>query len=419
MKLPHSLYEWYEPQMDDITKFITNLDDDGDYGYIIQCDLEYPEHLHEKHNDFPLAPEKIEVSYENLSQYSKDALLETGNRSKNYKSEKLMATFFKRVDYVTHLKNLKLYLELGMRLLKISKILRFHQTPFLKPYIDMCSQKRQLSPNKFEKDLWKKLANSVFGKTLQDSSKYVEVKLHLKEETFQKAVNKPDFKNLTILQETMCVTTHGIKRVVFDKPYAVGFSILELSKWYMFYFYYNVLLERIPYQNVDLLMTDTDSFCIKIKNFSLEKISDYMDFSNYPKEHPLFDCSSQAVPGFFKNELPRKKCVAFCGVRSKCYALKLEGEGCEEKKVCKGLGKTAINNRLRFEDYTDSLAEKKSIKHYFTTISSKKQEVRTVVQNKTAFSHFDSKRYIFSCGIHSRPYKPYGLSDNKCRKCNM
>lgn len=417
MKLPCAAYEWYNPKIPkrDVTRFITNLDADGSHGYIIECDLTYPEELHEMHNDFPLAPEQVEVTYANLSKYAKTALKETGTFSTTYKSSKLMSTFFKRKNYIVHLKNLQLYIELGMKLTKIHRILRFEQSAFLKPYIDMCSEKRQLSPNKFEKDLWKKLANSVFGKTLQDPSKYKTVKLHLNEKSFQKAANSPTYKSTTILHEDMVLTSHDIAEPKFDKPFAVGFSILELSKWYMFYFYYNVLLERVPYQNVNLLMTDTDSFCLQIKNFSLSAIADYMDFSNYPKDHNLHDTSCQATPGFFKNELPIKKCEAFCGVRSKCYALKLEGE---EKKVCKGLGRPAIQNRLQFSDYTSSLSEKKAIRHYFTTISSKKQQVRTVVQNKTAFSHFDSKRYIFDCGIHSRPYKPYGGSETICRKCN-
>ncbi len=103
------------------------------------------------------------------------------------------------------------------------------------------------------------------------------------------------------------------------------------------------------------------------------------------------------------------KCVEFIGLRSKCYALKLQEENGSfiEKKVCKGLGRVAIKNRLKFDEYKKCLFDGDEIRHNFTGILSQKQRLYTVVRNKKALSRFDSKRWIFKCGIHSLPFNSF------------
>jgi len=107
MKLPISNFEWMNE--DDIEKFDIHAQDlDGDTGYFIECDLHYPKKLHKKHANLPLAPEVLEINYENLSPYAKNALLEADGQ-KRYKDVKLTATFHDRENYVVHGKNLQLY----------------------------------------------------------------------------------------------------------------------------------------------------------------------------------------------------------------------------------------------------------------------------------------------------------------------
>ena len=135
-----------------------------------------------------------------------------------------------------------------------------------------------------------------------------------------------------------------------------------------------------------------------------------MDYSNYPKTHPLYDNTRANELNFFLNELKGvTKCVEFIGLRSKCYALKLQEENGSfiEKKVCKGLGRVAIKNRLKFDEYKKCLFDGDEIRHNFTGILSQKQRLYTVVRNKKALSRFDSKRWIFKCGIHSLPFNSF------------
>ena len=136
-----------------------NYDDRGDTGYLLSVNLSYPQELHAMHKHFPLAPHTVEINFKDMSPYAKKAHLNAGGKS-NFKSQKLIASCLPRNDYILNINNLKLYLQLGLKLEKINKILQFKQEPFLKPYIEMCTKKRQEAPNKFKKNLFKLMANS-------------------------------------------------------------------------------------------------------------------------------------------------------------------------------------------------------------------------------------------------------------------
>ena len=149
----------------------------------------------------------------------------------------------------------------------------------------------------------------------------------------------------------------------------------------------------------------------------------YIDFSNYPPTHPLFSIENKNKLGMFKNEFcGTKKCTEFIGLRAKCYCFNLEDITTGEistKKTCKGLGRVAIKNRLRFNQYKKCLFEGKIKRHDFATIRSTKHKLATIRQRKKALSHFDCKRFLFSCGIHSLAYGHYKIEKyyNSCPFC--
>lgn len=155
--LPSGQFRWLEEN--EIEEFdIQKVNLEGELGFMVECDLSYPKTLHDVHQNLPLAPEVLEVNYESLSPYAKKALIESDGR-KNYKDTKLMATFQMRKNYVTHFKNLKLYLDLGMKLKKIHRILSFKQDKIIAPYIKRCTLARQKATNKFQGDQFKKLVS--------------------------------------------------------------------------------------------------------------------------------------------------------------------------------------------------------------------------------------------------------------------
>jgi hypothetical protein len=226
MKLPLRDFQWLTE--DEVKNFdINTVNLDGETGYIIECDLHYPKKLHNKHANLPLAPEVLQINFENLSPYAKKSLLESDNKIK-YSDVKLTATFNDRLDYVVHGKNLKLYLDLGLKLIKIKRVLKFTQDTFIATYIAKCTEARQNSSTKFESNQFKKLANCVYGKTMQNVRDYMVVKLHTTKKSALNAIAKHTYKSHSILAENLVQTNHFTPTVMHDSPMAIGVSILEL-----------------------------------------------------------------------------------------------------------------------------------------------------------------------------------------------
>lgn len=181
----------------------------------------------------------------------------------------------------------------------------------------------------------------------------------------------------------------------------------------MFEAWYKKITKAPGRLKFELGMTDTDSFLFKVNNRQvlLDHCHDILDFSNYPEDHQLFDTKNKARLGFFKDELCGKfSCEEFIGLRSKCYAMKLKELNTSkfsEKKVCKGVGRTAIKNRLNFDHYKQCLFQSTILRRSFHSIRSTKHDLKTVLINKKALSYVDTKRWLFNCGIHSVPYGSY------------
>ena len=377
--------------------------------------------MFKKHSNFPLAPETLKINYSHLSPYSKKAIADLDKKS-TYSDKKLIGTFFPRKNYIIHFKNLKLYMNLGLKLTKIHRCIMFQQTSFIKPFIEKCTYFRQQAKTKFEQDQFKKVANCVYGKTIQNQRNYVSVKLHTNVKSYKRAVSHPSFKHFTIIGENLVQTTHTPTEIIHDKPIYAGFTILELSKHFMFDFYYNKLTNNLPC-TIELGMSDTDSLLFKVNNYNLFKshVHSFMDYSNYPTNHPLFSNQNKSKLGFFKDELAGKYfCTEFVGLKSKCYSMKLhdtfQSNPPTDKKVCKGLGRLAIKNRLKFSHYKKCLFDNIPKRLDFHVIASRKHKITTNRVNKKALTHFDSKRFILKCGIHSEPYGS-DLIKYKCKKC--
>ena len=159
--LPTGGFRWMtQKQTDKID--LAKYKEDSKKGLIMEVDLEYPEELHNLHNDYPLGPEKVKVTEDMLSEYCK-------NIAKKYGISiglvhKLIPTLNKKEKYVIHHRNLQLYNDLGLKITKVHRVLEFNQSPWLKQYIDFNTEKRKNAKNAFEKDFFKLMNNSVLGR---------------------------------------------------------------------------------------------------------------------------------------------------------------------------------------------------------------------------------------------------------------
>ena len=163
--------------------------------------MEYPEELHDLHNDYPLAAEKVKVTEDMLSDYCQEIAekfsIKTGM------VHKLIPTLATKEKYVLHYRNLQLYLSLGLKVTKVHRVLKFNQSPWLKKYIDFNTQMRAKAKNSFEKDFFKLMNNSVFGKTMENLRKREDIKLVIDKEKLLNLTSKPSFISSKIFNEDL------------------------------------------------------------------------------------------------------------------------------------------------------------------------------------------------------------------------
>ena len=148
---------------------VNSFSEKSPMGYILNVALEYPDKLHVLRNDYPLAPEKLAIPYEMLSDFCKKIADEYGIKVGDVM--KLIPNLGNKTNYVLHYRNLQLYLSLGMKLTKIHKVLKFKQSEWMRKYIDFNTEKRTNAVNSFEKDFFKLMISSVFVKTMENLRK--------------------------------------------------------------------------------------------------------------------------------------------------------------------------------------------------------------------------------------------------------
>ena len=210
----------YDP--DQPTKFISYLDANNLYGWamckplptdcfrfmskeelknwksqpcILEVDLKYPEHLNDLHNDYPLAPERVKVN----------------------DIEKLIPNLNDKTKYVIYHETLKLYLSLGLKLTKIHRGITFEECAWLKPYIDLNTDLRAKATNDFEKDFFKLMNNSVFGKTMENIRNRVDIRLVTRESQAKKLTSQPNYQHHTIFSKNLAAVHTRLPRYVYPR----------------------------------------------------------------------------------------------------------------------------------------------------------------------------------------------------------
>ena len=377
-KLPYKNFEWCSDSLDTIL----NTPDDNDFGYFVEVDLEYPSELKDKFRDYPPAPEHRNVK----------------------KTLKLCATLEKKYKYVVHYRTLKLYVQIGLKITKFHRALKFEQDYIYKNYIEFCTEQRQ--KNKDEAFFWKLMVNSLYGKSLEDPRKYNNFEIVNDSNRYRKLNNKPFvIQNEKIFyecnNEEECECIVGVNKfknkINLEKPIYLGIAILDLAKYKMYDIWYNDM------KNIDkkLLFTDTDSFCMSVKTKNVYdelKKYNWMDFSNFPKDSKYYSEENKMIPGKMKDELGGVEILEFVGLRSKCYSYKTKDF---EKHSHKGI---KPNKNITHEIYKKVLFEKENFKvkqKYFKTID---HEVFTEEIEKIALSSYDDKRIECDDGINTIPY---------------
>ena len=419
-KLPYADFKWETVNtLEETEEMIVNYDPKSDTGYVIEVDLEYPSDLHDKHWDFPLAPYNRPVKTEELSDYQKNVLGE----EKHAETSKLIADFKDRVKQGYHIEYLQFLIKHGLKLKKVHRMISFKQDYIMKSYIDKNSALRAQAENDFDKDLYKLMNNSIYGKTMENVRGRLEMKnipynkpkivkgkkVPMTDEEIKTNIAKwqgnPFFKCHTIDLLTSKLLQFNQKKVTLDKPVYIGSQILDYSKLLMSKFFYETLIPHFKRENITMAYTDTDSYVLEITTKDLDeelsKLSKDFDFSNYPKDHKLNNEVNKKVPGKFKDELAGDVMVEFIGLRPKCYAYSTMKKNDDNK--AKGIARS-VSKTLHLDTYRNTLESHK--KHVVTINSFEKRDhqIYTTRGQKIALSAFDDKRYICDDGITTKAY---------------
>ena len=381
-KLPYGGFKWMTEE---------ELENWKEIPCVIEVDLEYPKELHDAHNDLPLCPES--------------------KKTKN-NVEKLIPNLNDKEKYVIHYRTLLFCLELGLKIKKIHRGIRFEESEWLKPYIEKNTRLRTLATNEFDKDFFKLGNNSLFGKTFEDQTKHCIVELVTSLKRIKKLSSRPNLKGVKIFGEELVSMHMSLSEVTIKKPIYVGATVLDTSKIPMYNFHYRFIKEKYG-DNAKLLDMDTDGIKYHIKTADVYKDMNeninIFDTSNYPSNHPsgIKSGVNKKVPGKFKDEMGGEVIVSYVGLRPKLYSYVTLSE--KEEKKAKGVKKPIIKNQLKFEEYKECLFNKSILRKEQYNIRSYDHEVFTEKINKIALSPFDDKRYILEDGIHTLAWGHYKL----------
>lgn len=378
--LPEKNFQWLSE--DEINKIdIPSLSATSNEGYVFEVDLEYPEHLHDLHNDLPFCPENF--------------------KPPNSKCFKLIPNFRNKEKYVLHYLNLKQCLKFGLKLKKIHRAIKFTQSPWLRQYIDVNTNIRNAATSKFVKNHAKLMNNSVFGKTMENVDKRIDVKLvsqwgtnkDAKQNSAEKLISKPQFKDVTIFSENLIAIQLQKVCITYNKPIYVGFSILDISKIIMYDFFYEYLKPKYG-DNISLLYTDTDSFILEVKteNFynDIKHNLDVFDTSNYPEDNIYNIPRNISVVGKFKDEFGGQVIEGFFGTAAKSYCVKTK-EGVQKK--AKGICKSTIQKQINLSHYKEVVENNSKIYCKMYIFRSHLHNMYTELINKLALSGEDDKRF--------------------------
>ena len=151
-------------------------------------------------------------------------------------SKKLVCNLFNKKKYVAQINSLKQALKHGLKFKKIFTFIEFNQNQWLKPYIDMNTELRKAAKNDFEKDLFKLMNNSVFGKTMENIRKHRDIKLVTTDKKRSKLVSEPNYHTINLISEDLSIIEMKKTKVKMNKPIYLGLSILEISKTLMYEF---------------------------------------------------------------------------------------------------------------------------------------------------------------------------------------
>ena len=246
----------------------------------------------------------------------------------------------------------------GLVLERIHRAIEFKQSQWMREYIDFNTKHRTAAKNDFEKDFYKLMNNSVFGRMMKNIRKHRNIKLVNNEADYLRAVMKPNFKSRMLYGPNLMGCEIGKMVLKMNKAVYIGQAILDLSKTIMYEFHYDYMVPKYG-DRLALCYMDTNSFIYSIKTEDFYKditddVRSRLDMNNYRPDdsRPLLVGCNKKVIGLMKDELGGEIMSEFVALRPKMYAYKV---GNNESKKCKGIKRCVVKKDIKFKYYKNCL----------------------------------------------------------------
>lgn len=393
--LPYKDFKWNTDEWD-VNK-IQKLDDKADTGYLFNVDLHIPKDKHDYFNNYCPLPLNKSILKSDLNDNQLEDYIESPIK-------KLCCSLEDRTEFTINYRMLKMVLKLGFQLVKVNKVVEYKQKPFMKEYIDKNTQLRTKAKTDFEKDFFKLMNNSAYGKTMENVRNRIDFELVNTEE---KLDNIKRVKKVTIFRDNLIGVHKAKYSCKLNKPIYIGQNVLDDSKLLMNNFHYGFMMEKVGIKNMDLLFTDTDSVCYEIRDVDIYKVmkenKDEFDLSNFTNE--MNDNTNKKVIGKMKDESPDSVITEFIGLRAKVYSYTTDNDyNCKKNK---GIKRTIMNKLIHHQDYKDCLLNDKTKYIIQNSIQSKKHTLYSISQRKKALDKNDDKVFILEDGINTRTHGHY------------
>jgi hypothetical protein len=424
--LPYGRHRWvYDPVK--LQRILARPTKDSDpTGYTFEVDMHAPPDIHDAEADYPCLSEKRIIPLAHLSPHVSPML-----REQRTERPRLINHLLPVTHYVVDLRWLQYMIGRGYVVDKIHRAVSFSQSPWMKPYIDLCVSKRQEARrnggNTVMSNFFKVSMNGVFGKTMENVRNQCNFKFAHTKEEIRKLTNKHNFNGCSVIRPddyvNSCLVGVCMKKekVMLNKPLYIGSTILDLAKLKMHQFL-DKLSAIVP---VKLLYTDTDSLILQVHCDDLYTLQDHPDLldefdfngSDRNSNHHL-----PSVPGPMKLE-PGTDChlSEFVGLFPKGYAARVIGADSQpyhtEPFMCTSKGFRMPSNEDTFNTYKACLFEDSHTDVTETSLKSRNHVNHKVRQTRLgAYSSLGDKRYPlerdFDAGIFdSLPFGHYKLNN--------
>ncbi|XP_057294564.1 uncharacterized protein LOC130623081 [Hydractinia symbiolongicarpus] len=394
--LPTHGFKWLSNVETFTQKRIEKLVADNKHGYILEVDIDYPKSLHDKHNELPFLPGCKVV----------------------HRVEKLLPNLEHKRKYVLHIRALHQALKHGLELKKVYRVIQFNQKPWLRGYIDHNTGLRTATKNEFEKDFYKLMNLSEFGKTMENLRNHHNNQLVTNEEKYTKLVMKPNFKGGNYFSSHLMGVEMCKTEVKMNKPVDIGQAILDQSKTVMYKFHYDYMQPNYG-SKLRICYMDTDSFVyyIKPEDFYRDIADDVetrFDTSTYSKDdgRPLPIGKNEKVVGLMKDELSSKIMTEFITLRAKLYFTRVSRKRARsQSKRCEEVCHKEIHHLQRL--YQRCLEDGVDIYKTWVCIQNKGHQIYTQEVNKLALNRADDKRIVQADQITTLARGHYRLAANK------